>query len=61
MFAFFALYLTFAVSALVVWPVLLHPTLSPKRKIAYSLAAFMLLVPGGLLLYALLGTPEMAV
>jgi len=59
-FAVFALYLCFSVSVLVIWPILLHPSMPSKRKIIISLAAFFLLVPGGLLLYAWLGVPTMA-
>lgn len=59
-FAVFALYLCFSVTVLVMWPVMLHPTLPAKRKIIISLLAFFILVPGGLLLYAWLGVPTMA-
>lgn len=60
-FAVFALFLVFAVGSLVIWPILLHPTLPPARKWALSAIAALVIVPGGLLLYAWLGVPQMAV
>lgn len=59
-FMLFALYLCFSAAVLVIWPVMLHPTLPGKRKLAISLFTFCVLVPGGLALYAWLGVPKLA-
>ena len=56
----FMLFIAFGVLCLVVWPVLLHPTLSVRRKIAIAAVAFFILVPLATLLYGWLGVPEMA-
>ncbi len=60
-FMAFALYLCLSVTILVVWPVMMHPTLDGKRKILISLIGFVVFVPGGLLLYSWFGVPQMAV
>ena len=59
-FIAFALYLCISATILIVWPVMLHPTLPMKRKILLSLGAFFVLVPVGMALYAWLGVPQMA-
>ncbi len=59
-FILFALYLCVSVFLLVFVPVMMHPTLPPKRKIAISGLAFFVLVPVGLVLYAWLGVPQLA-
>ncbi len=46
---------------LIVWPLLVHPTLPLRRRILLSAAVFFVLVPMALLLYAWLGVPQMAV
>lgn len=56
----FGLFITFGVACLVVWPVLLHPTLPLRKKLWLSIIAFLVLVPLGVGLYAWLGVPEMA-
>lgn len=60
-FLIFGLYLCFGVTLLVVWPLMAHPSLPPKRKILWGALAFLILVPGGLALYAWLGVPQLAV
>jgi hypothetical protein len=59
-FIVFAFYLCISVTLLVVLPVLMHPTLGGKRKLLISLVAFIVFVPGGLLIYSWLGVPELA-
>jgi len=59
-FILFGLFITLGVASLVIWPILLHPTLPPRKKIIASVMAFAILVPLGLLLYAWLGVPAMA-
>lgn len=56
----FGLFILFGVSALVIWPIMLHPTLPVRKKILLSLAAFIVLVPAGIALYLWLGAPPMA-
>lgn len=56
----FGLFILFGVGTLVIWPVMLHPTLPPRKKILLSLAAFIVLVPLGIALYLWLGVPQMA-
>lgn len=56
----FGLFIAFGVLCLVVWPVLMHPTLSPRKKMWLSFGAFMVLVPLGIVLYLWLGVPQMA-
>lgn len=60
-FIIFALFLCFAAFCLIVWPLLLHPTLPLKRKIILTVLTFVLLVPVALLLYTWLGVPQLAV
>lgn len=59
-FIAFALYLCFSAMVLIVWPIMLHPTLPMRRKIGIIIFTFLVLVPGGLGLYAWLGVPQMA-
>lgn len=59
-FITFALYLCLGALLLIIAPVMMHPTLPLRRKIAISLVGFMLLVPGGLLLYGIFGAPQLA-
>ena len=56
----FGLFIMFGVVCLVVWPLLLHPTLPLRKKLWLSIAAFFILVPAGMALYAWLGVPQMA-
>jgi len=60
-FILFALYLCVSAALLIIWPVMMHPTLPPKRKLFISIASFVILVPLGLALYAWLGVPQMAI
>lgn len=60
-FIFFALYLCFGVSTLVIVPVMMVPGLALKRKLLISALSFLLLVPGGLIIYDYVGAPQMAV
>ena len=60
-FIIFALYLAGGAALLIIWPIMLLPTLSLKRKILLSVLTFVLLVPVGLGLYAWLGVPQLAV
>ena len=60
-FAVFALYLCFSAMALIVAPVMMVPGMPMKRKLLISGFAFFVLVPLGLVLYAWLGVPKMAV
>jgi hypothetical protein len=55
-----ALYLAFSTFLLLIVPVCLVPGLPLRRKILICLIGFVLIVPGGLLLYARLGAPGMA-
>lgn len=59
-FIVFALYLCFGVMTLIIWPVMIHPTLPARRKLLISSVAFIVVVPIGLILYAWLGVPQMA-
>ena len=59
-FTIFALYLCIGVTFLIIFPLMMHPTLSGQRKLWWSIAAFLILVPGGLALYAWVGVPQMA-
>lgn len=56
----FGLFTVFGVACLVIVPLMMHPTLSPGKKLLLSLAAFFILVPAGIALYAWLGVPQMA-
>lgn len=56
----FALYLCFGAMTLIVWPLMLHPTLPMRRKLLISSVIFLLLVPVSLILYTWLGMPMMA-
>lgn len=59
-FLAFALYLCFSAALLIAVPVMLHPTLSASRKLLLCGILFLVFVPGGLTLYALVGAPPMA-
>jgi hypothetical protein len=59
-FTLFALYLCLSASLLIIWPLMMHPTLPRKRKIILSLLTFFVLVPIGIVLYAILGVPQLA-
>ncbi len=59
-FAIFALYLCLSAMFLIIWPVMVHPTLPRKRKILISLFTFFVLVPIGLVLYGWIGVPQLA-
>lgn len=59
-FICFGLFIITGVFLLVIWPILLHPTLPRARKWQISLLSFVVLVPGGLALYLWLGVPQMA-
>lgn len=56
----FSGWILLGVCCLVIWPVMIHPTLPAKRKIILSVAAFIVLVPLGIGLYVWLGVPAMA-
>jgi hypothetical protein len=56
----FGLFILFGVCLLVVWPIMLLPTLPARRKLVLSLIAIFVLVPGSIALYAWLGVPPMA-
>lgn len=56
----FGLFIIVAVFCLVIWPIMLLPSLPPKRKWLLCIIAFIVLVPGGIALYWWLGVPEMA-
>lgn len=56
----FGLFIAFGVATLVIWPILLHPTLPGRKKFLISMAAFIVLVPLGVALYVWLGVPQMA-
>ena len=60
-FIAFALYLCISAMLLVTVPVMLHPTLSSRRKLLICALGFLIFVPGGFALYAFLGAPPMAV
>ena len=55
-----SLFMLAGVFFLVVFPIMLHPTLPYGRKWLLSLLAFFVLVPGGIALYLWLGVPQMA-
>lgn len=59
-FLAFALYLTVGCFLLVTLPIFMHPTLPLRRKLLLAVVSFLVLVPGGLALYAFLGVPPMA-
>lgn len=56
----FCLFLLTGVCSLVIWPIMMHPTLPQKRKWQFSIIAFVLLVPLGIALYWWLGVPQIA-
>lgn len=56
----FGLFIMFGVVILVIWPLLLHPTLPLRQKLLLSIAAFVVLIPAGIGLYLWLGVPQMA-
>lgn len=60
-FLAFALYLCLSCLLLVVVPVMMHPTLPPRRKVLITVVSFVILVPLGLFIYAFVGVPQMAV
>ena len=60
-FILFAAYLCLGATLLVAWPIMIHPTLPPKRKMLLITLAFFLLVPLAILMYMWLGVPQMAV
>ncbi len=59
-FLAFALYLCFGTLCLVIAPVMMVPGLRTSRKLLICGIAFLLIVPGGLLIYGTLGAPSMA-
>lgn len=60
-FIAFGFYLFLSALLLVAVPVMMHPTLPARRKLLLVAIAFLILIPGGLALYTLLGAPQMAV
>jgi hypothetical protein len=56
----FGLFIMFGAVCLVVWPLLLHPTLPLRQKLWLSIVAVFILVPAGIALYVWLGVPQMA-
>lgn len=56
----FALYLCLGALLLVVVPVLMVPAMPMRRKLLICAITFLILIPGGLALYAYLGVPSMA-
>lgn len=58
-FLAFALYLCFGVATLIIWPLMIIPGMPVRRKILLGILAFIVVVPGGLALYALVGVPPM--
>lgn len=59
-FILFALYIAFGVFMLVSWPLMIHPTLPPRRKLLLIVLSFIVLVPAGIALYLLIGAPPLA-
>ena len=59
-FLAFALYLCFGTLTLLVVPIMMAPGLKTKHKLLICIIGFLVVVPGGLALYALLGAPPMA-
>ena len=59
-FILFTLYIAFGVFMLVSWPLLIHPTLPPRRKLLLIALSFVVLVPAGMALYLLVGAPQLA-
>ena len=59
-FIAFALYLCVSAFLLVAVPLMMHPTLPVRRKLLFCSVVFFLLVPLGLLIYAIIGAPPMA-
>lgn len=51
---------TLVLTGLVIVPLLRHPSLPTPKKILFSFIIFLVLVPGGLLLYGAVGAPPMA-
>lgn len=58
--AAFTLFVTFGVACLVIWPIMLHPTLPARRKWLLGLIAFASLVPLAIALYLWVGVPQRA-
>jgi hypothetical protein len=59
-FLAFALYICLGACLLIVLPVLMMPGMSMRNKLLICSITFIVLVPGGLALYAYLGAPPMA-
>lgn len=59
-FLVFSLFILCGVALLVIWPILLHPTLPPRKKWIASLLAVLVLVPLSGALYLWLGVPPLA-
>lgn len=56
----FAGWILLGVCCLVIWPIMIHPTLPVKRKLVLGIVSFVVLVPLGIGLYLWLGVPQMA-
>ena len=59
-FVALAFYLCIGVFILIIFPLMMHPTLPIMRKMLISFVAFFVLIPLGLALYGWLGVPQMA-
>lgn len=59
-FIVFALYICVSIFLLIVAPVMMVPGLPPRRKLLICGISFVVLVPSALLLYAWIGTPQLA-
>ncbi|MFM9890012.1 MAG: hypothetical protein ACKVOE_05110 [Rickettsiales bacterium] len=59
-FILFTLYIAFGVFMLVSWPILIHPTMAPRRKLLFIALSFIVLVPAGMALYLAVGAPPLA-
>lgn len=56
----FSVLFVMIITALVVWPLANHTTLPRRKKWLLSVIIFLVLTPGGLLLYGWVGMPAMA-
>lgn len=55
----FCFLFTLVFSGLFIWPIARHSSLPQRKKWLLSMIIFMVLVPGGMALYSLLGMPPM--
>lgn len=53
------LFIAFGICTLVLWPIAMHPTLPIRKKLILIPLIFVVLMPGALALYVLVGVPQL--